>query len=215
MLHVEDIADGVGSQEHLRFGTPNIGSNPPKLSSWKGREQLQTVSPKGKWRGEGAGEQTCLRSLGEQQEAQHTPLSHSVGGVVSNSHQDLGTPFYSKAGFQGQQHDGYEGEWGLLEMTRVAFNQSSNASEIDSDFSISRYIQINGLSTIFMSKGGDAAAANADFFQTKNFPCRSDLSDDRWRVRLGCSPPTVQRPAPQGATRRRMARRALRGEEGA
>eukprot|EP00961_Rhodomonas_salina_P196007 2645941-Rhodomonas_salina.1 len=58
----------------------------------------------------------------------------------------------------------------------VTFNTTSDSWEIVIEYSESPRIQINGLTTLFMSKGGDAAAANAGTFKSKNFPCRADTS---------------------------------------
>eukprot|EP00961_Rhodomonas_salina_P284781 3848671-Rhodomonas_salina.1 len=63
-----------------------------------------------------------------------------------------------------------------LEVESVAFNQATDSWEIDVETSIAPRIQINGLSTIFMSQGGAASPANDGTFQAKNFPCRADAT---------------------------------------
>eukprot|EP00961_Rhodomonas_salina_P202217 2727395-Rhodomonas_salina.1 len=64
----------------------------------------------------------------------------------------------------------------MFEVDSVTFNQEIGAWEIIVDFVIARRIQINGLSAIFVSKGGDDIAETDDTFQAKNFPCRADTS---------------------------------------
>eukprot|EP00961_Rhodomonas_salina_P220638 2982990-Rhodomonas_salina.1 len=63
-----------------------------------------------------------------------------------------------------------------LAVDLVSFNTAADAWEIEIEYEIAPRIQINGLATIFMSKGGAASPANDDTFQSKNFPCRADGS---------------------------------------
>jgi len=61
-----------------------------------------------------------------------------------------------------------------LAVEDVTFNQTIDSWQIDIEFEVAPRIQINGISTLFMSKGGAVLPANGGTFQSKNFPCRAD-----------------------------------------
>jgi len=61
-----------------------------------------------------------------------------------------------------------------LEVEDVTFNQTIDSWQIDIEFQVAPRIEINGISTLFMSKGGAVLPANGGTFQSKNFPCRAD-----------------------------------------